>query len=389
MIVHAHEVQTHRDQIDECELYDLRNKEPRLQFKNQRFEMPAPVVVYADSESAIHEDGKHKPIMLSCLAVLRIPAIQTELRVFHAPSENEDDLHPFLSYLIQLQESVKQYLFNELPLERTAAVESDYQSTKKCPFCHKEFAEGVKKVRHHAHVSGDYTNGAEIKHYKAGQYICTCCNKCNLQLSFNKENYRLPVYFHNGSHYDFTFVMKLIASFTVAHPQESDYLEVIPTSEDKEMQIEYCGIQFKDSFKLINSPLKSIVAQTLGNNLELYTNTKVQLKQYCKSRGKQWNDEYIDLLTRKEPMFYSLIKSYSSLNNTTIPTREECLDDMKGEMMPQDEYDRMVKLWETFDIKSWGEYYELYNALDVTLMADAFEHFRNTTLRAFGVDPMH
>ena len=25
----------------------------------------------------------------------------------------------------------------------------------------------------------------------------------------------------------------------------------------------------------------------------------------------------------------------------------------------------------------------------MTLMADAFEHFRNTTLKAFGVDPMH
>ena len=57
--------------------------------------------------------------------------------------------------------------------------------------------------------------------------------------------------------------------------------------------------------------------------------------------------------------------------------------------MPQDEYDHMVKLWKTFDIKSWGEYYELYNVLDVTLMADAFEHFRITTLNAFGVDPMH
>ena len=49
----------------------------------------------------------------------------------------------------------------------------------------------------------------------------------------------------------------------------------------------------------------------------------------------------------------------------------------------------MVKLWQTFDIKTWGEYYELYNVLDVTLMADAFEHFRVTTLKAFGVDPMH
>ena len=62
---------------------------------------------------------------------------------------------------------------------------------------------------------------------------------------------------------------------------------------------------------------------------------------------------------------------------------------MKSEMMSQDEYDHMMKLWNTFDIKTWGEYYELYNVLDVTLMADAFEHFRNTTLNAFGVDPMH
>ena len=42
-----------------------------------------------------------------------------------------------------------------------------------------------------------------------------------------------------------------------------------------------------------------------------------------------------------------------------------------------------------FSIKTWDEYYELYNVLDVILMADTFEHFRNTTLNAFGVDPMH
>ena len=88
-------------------------------------------------------------------------------------------------------------------------------------------------------------------------------------------------------------------------------------------------------------------------------------------------------------MFYSLIKSYDSLNNTLIPSRKQCIDDMKGEMIPQDEYDHMMKLWNTFDTKTWGEYYKLYNVLDVTLMADAFEHFRNTTLNAFGIDPMH
>ena len=75
--------------------------------------------------------------------------------------------------------------------------------------------------------------------------------------------------------------------------------------------------------------------------------------------------------------------------NTLIPSRQQCIDYVKGEMMPQDEYYHMMKLWNTFDNKTWGEYYELYNVLDVTLMADAFEHFRNTTLKAFGVDSMH
>ena len=96
-----------------------------------------------------------------------------------------------------------------------------------------------EKVRHHAHVAGEYSNGVEVKHYEAGQYICTCCTKCNLQLSFSKKNYCLPVYFQNGSHYDFTFIMKLIATIL-------GDLEVIPTTEDKEMQIEFHSIQFKD-----------------------------------------------------------------------------------------------------------------------------------------------
>ena len=194
------------------------------------------------------------------------------------------------------------------------------------------------------------------------------------------------MYFHNGSHYDFTFIMKLITSM---NDNDNGNLEVIPTTEDKKIQIGFHGIQSKDSLKLISSPLKSIVAQTLEDDLDHYKNTKTQLRRYCEERSKQWSDEYIDLLTRKEPMFYTLIKSYDSINNTLIPSREQYIDDMKGEMMPQDEYDHMVKLWNPFDIKTWGEYYELYNVFDVTLMADAFEHFRNTTLNTFGVDSMH
>ena len=85
--------------------------------------MPAPVVVYADFESAIDDKNRHKPIMLSCLAVTRIPAIDIQLRVFHVPHESEEDLRPFMDYLTQLHEKVKRYLFDELSLESTSKVE--------------------------------------------------------------------------------------------------------------------------------------------------------------------------------------------------------------------------------------------------------------------------
>ena len=117
----------------------------------------------------------------------RIPTIHTQLQVFHAPHEEERDFRPFTDYLIQLQESVKRHLFNELPLEKTLEREIDDQFVIYCPFCHKNYAIGVRKVRYHAHVSGEYSNGVKVKHYEAGQYIIICCNKCNLQLSFNKK----------------------------------------------------------------------------------------------------------------------------------------------------------------------------------------------------------
>ena len=100
--------------------------------------MPAPVVVYADFESAIDDKNRYKPIMLSCLAGSRIPAIDTQLKIFHAPHESEEDLRPFIEYLTQLHESVKTYLFDELPLESTSKVEKDFRAATVCPFCHKK-----------------------------------------------------------------------------------------------------------------------------------------------------------------------------------------------------------------------------------------------------------
>ena len=45
---------------------------------------------------------------------------------------------PFMDYLIQLHESVKKYLFHELPIENTPEINRDYRSTIVCSLCHRK-----------------------------------------------------------------------------------------------------------------------------------------------------------------------------------------------------------------------------------------------------------
>ena len=43
----------------------------------------------------------------------------------------------------------------------------------------------------------------------------------------------------------------------------------------------------------------------------------------------------------------------------------------------------------TFEIKTLGEYHDLYVQCDTSLLADLFENIRNMCLNAYGLDPTH
>ena len=48
--------------------------------------------------------------------------------------------------------------------------------------------------------------------------------------------------------------------------------------------------------------------------------------------------------------------------------------------MTDKDYEHVKKVWEAFEIKSFGEYHDLYVQCDTLLLADVFENFRNTNL---------
>ena len=47
------------------------------------------------------------------------------------------------------------------------------------------------------------------------------------------------------------------------------------------------------------------------------------------------------------------------------------------------------KVWEIFEIKSRGEYYDLYVQCDTLWLEDVFEKFRDKCIEIYGLDPAH
>ena len=57
--------------------------------------------------------------------------------------------------------------------------------------------------------------------------------------------------------------------------------------------------------------------------------------------------------------------------------------------MTDKDYEHVKKVWEAFEIKSFGEYHDLYVQCDTLLLADVFENFRNKCIEIYELDPAH
>ena len=386
-----HKSARHPDKLTDSDRYVLvddsnEKYEPdtKVKFKDTKHMMIHPVMMTFDFETALKPTKEgitlHNPLMCSVYVHSTIPAVKSEYRVFYADSLTYKDFIPMIKYMKSIAyTTIKHVKSVELINLDTISNLDEYPENKeRCPFCKNEYNDDNRKVRHHAHYTGYYHNGSEMRYYNAGDIICNCCNNCNLQLEFSAM--RIPVYAHNSSGYDNTLLIHILSE---CHEE----LNIIPTAMDHYMQIQTKQLVFKDSKKLISGSLRSLVQTFLGGDKSKYNATISSVKHWCKSYGIEFKDEYIDLLLQKEPMFYNLVDSFESLSTPTIPKLEDIYNELTSDLMSVEDYDHMKKLWTTFEIKNWKMYYELYNILDATLLSDVLIQFRTSCINHFCVDP--
>ena len=355
-----------------------------LKFKNFRCSEKAPFAIYADFESLIKpmdncdpdpnksytkKYQKHKPSGFSYYIKSLYESVFKSVKRTYTRTKKEDPNAEDV-FVKWLEKDVKE-IANIKPKEMvfTKEDEKQFNKTSDCWICGEEL--GNDRVRDHCHYTGRYRGAAH--------------NNCNLNYSKPKG---VPVFFHNLTGYDSHLFIKNLGS-----SNKKETLECIPNNEEKyitftkniivgqytnkkgEVKDKTFKIVFKDSLKFMSSSLGTLV-----NNLP---------KDGFKNISKYYTPEEIELIKQKGFYPYEFMDSIEKFKNTKLPPREAFYSKLSGRGISEKDYKHAWNVWNTFKMKTFKDYHELYNETDVLLLADVFENFRDLCLKIYGLDPVY
>ena len=308
-----------------------------------------------------------------------------------------------------------------LPLTKEES--RSHQDAKECYICGKRILKKLqkdkndRKIRDHSRYAGKYRGAAH-----------SICN-----LKFNVPN-EIPVVFHNGSNYDYHFIIKELANefegqFECLGENKEKYkifsvpIKMEITKIDKDgnegvVTISY-KIKFIDTARFMTTSLSNLVDNlTEGihkikckNCVCFLEDESVKdnfMKYKCLSCNKDYSNKLdeklktrfkntftfsnIDinkctLLLRKGVYFYEYMDDSETFNETTIPEKEEFYSNLNMEDITDKDYMHRKRVCKDFAIKNLGEYDHFYLKSDTLLLANVFENFRKMCSKICQLDP--
>ncbi|KAE9543696.1 hypothetical protein AGLY_002092 [Aphis glycines] len=209
---------------------------------------------------------------------------------------------------------------------------------------------------------------------------CTACNLCKINLTY--ENYKLqtpnfvPIFFHNLSNYDSHLIVTELG-------HDTKTINVIPNSEEKYISYsKYISntfrMRFIDTFRFMVSGLSTLAKNLTTPGLENFRET-----------AKHLVAEDMPLVTRKGVYPYEYTNSWGRLKETCLPRKRDFYSTLTDTGIKETEYEHAQKVWDHFGCSTLGEYSDLYLKVDVLLLADVFENFRDVCMRTYNLDAAH
>ena len=105
--------------------------------------------------------------------------------------------------------------------------------------------------------------------------------------------------------------------------------------------------------------------------------------------SQAFKGEKLALMKKKGVYPYDYMDSFQKFGDQKLPPKEEFYSILTDEGISDEQYTHAQKVWDTFNIKTMGDYHDLYLQSDILLLADIFENFRRTCLLYYKLDPTH
>ena len=361
-----------------------------LKFNNFHKQLPVPFVIYADFEAITkkvqgceqseemkkdkdrrtyteayqtHEDCGYGYKVVCCY--------DDKYSKYTSIYRGENAVYKFMEQMLEEVEYCKAVIkkhFNK-PLVMNEVDEQHLKNMDGCHICGEKYTDKDVRVRDHCHIIGKFRGSAH--------------QECNLKLRIKPEDIKIPVIFHNLRRYDSHFIMQQIRKtakkygYTNKKGEKQDLnINAIPNNMEKYMAFMLGNhLTFIDSFQFMSSSLDKLVSNLPKDDL-IYT-------------SKAFKGKRLDLMSQKGVYPYDFMDSFEKFNQTEVPNKDQFYSILNDQDITDDEYDHAKKVWKTFNIKTMGEYHDLYLVSDVLLLTDVFENFRKSCMEYYKLDPCH
>ncbi|DAC80328.1 TPA_asm: PolB [Tasmanian devil feces bidnavirus 1] len=187
------------------------------------------------------------------------------------------------------------------------------------------------------------------------EYPTIFCRKC---LAWNNRFY-IPIVFHNFKGFDSHLLLREIAERRYSHYNLS--AKTMEKIDQLVVTNEFIRLRFIDSFNFLSTSLDN-------------------LARVIKIRNLTTGNEL------KAPFPYEWFDSLEKLNETQLPDRDQWKNKLTGKV---GNYDQALEIWNKMQFKTFREFHDFYMDLDVKLLADVFEEFRQTVFNSDKIDPLN
>ena len=326
------------EKANKCIIILPKEGENILKFINHKRKEMVPFVVYADIEcllEPIAETNDENMIPNTVVYQKHVPhSVAFYLKCNFDDSlsrikvyRGEDCVEYFVKKMKILAQRIDGYLKKIVPMKLLTMKEpEEFCLAKTCHICEKEFKAVDVIHNDHCHFTGTYRGLAH--------------QGCNLNY---KISHVLPIVFHNLSGYDSHFIIKALATTFEGR------ITLLPVNKDCE-----------------------------------YLSPNMWMKQ---KHSKNSNE--FELLTRKGVFPYEHVDNMRKLDETELPSKSAFFSQLNDENVSDEDYEHARNVWDMCEIKTLGEYSDLYLKIDVCLLADIFENFRFNCSSTYNLDPLH